>query len=173
MPELSLADHSQSPPALHIPRSYNAAYDLIERNLRAGYADKLAFIDDQRSLTYRELDQRSAAFANILGSLGIERERRILLCMHDTIDLPIAFLGAIKAGVIATALAILRATLNEASLSGQMKQFAEALDLYADSQWQHMRMEEEQILPLAERELTEEDWDYIDAAFAVNRESRW
>ncbi len=35
MPELSTADHSQNPPVLQIPRRYNAANDLIERNLRA------------------------------------------------------------------------------------------------------------------------------------------
>jgi len=30
--------------------------------------------------------------------LGIHPEQRILLCLHDTIDFPTAFLGAIKAG---------------------------------------------------------------------------
>lgn len=98
--ELSTADHSRRPPTLRIPRRYNAAYDLIERNLRAGFADKLAFIDDHRTLTYRELDQRSAAFANVLTALGVEMEQRVLLCLYDTVDLPVAFLGAIKAGVV-------------------------------------------------------------------------
>ena len=38
MPGLSSADHSVSPPKVTIPREFNAAYDLIERNLRAGRA---------------------------------------------------------------------------------------------------------------------------------------
>ena len=46
MPSFSSADHSASPPKVHVPRDYNAAHDLIERNLRAGLADKVAFIDD-------------------------------------------------------------------------------------------------------------------------------
>jgi benzoate-CoA ligase len=100
MPELSTADHLQSPPVLHIPRSYNAAYDLIERNLMAGRVDKAAFIDDQTQLTYQQLQLRSAAFANVLGGLAVQREQRVLLCMHDSIDLPVVFLGAIRAGVI-------------------------------------------------------------------------
>ncbi len=100
MPELSTADHSQNPLVLQIPRRYNAAYDLIERNLRAGFGAKTAYIDDQRRLTYAELDQRSAAFANALLALGVQREQRVLLCMHDTVDLPVAFLGAIRAGII-------------------------------------------------------------------------
>ena len=74
MPELSTADHSQNPLVLQIPRRYNAAYDLIERNLRAGFGAKTAYIDDQRRLTYAELDQRSAAFANALLALGVQRE---------------------------------------------------------------------------------------------------
>jgi len=97
---LSKADHTQSPPLLHIPRHYNAAHDLIRRNLRPGVADKTAFIDDDRCLTYRELDAQTSAFANLLGDLGIEMEQRIFLCMQDTIDFPVAFLGAIKAGAV-------------------------------------------------------------------------
>jgi hemerythrin-like domain-containing protein len=37
---------------------------------------------------------------------------------------------------------------------------------YADFQWRHMRTEEDLIMPLAERELSGEDWQRIDAAFA-------
>lgn len=98
--ELSHADHGQRPPLLSIPRHYNAAYDLLQRNLRAGRADRPAFIDDQRTLTFGELDARSSAFANLLGKLGVQMEQRILLCLHDTVDFPVTFLGAIKAGVV-------------------------------------------------------------------------
>ena len=45
--QLSRADHSGSPPLVAIPREYNAAHDLVERNLLAGRAAKVAFIDDQ------------------------------------------------------------------------------------------------------------------------------
>ena len=47
MVKLSSADPSTKPPRVEIPREYNAAYDLIERNLRAGRGAKTAFIDDQ------------------------------------------------------------------------------------------------------------------------------
>ena len=100
MLELSHVDRSQSPPHVHIPRIYNAAYDLIQRNLRADLADKVAYIDDRRSLTFRELDARSSAFANTLCALGVEREQRVFMCMRDTIDFPVVFLGSIKAGAI-------------------------------------------------------------------------
>ena len=46
MAGLSTADHGVSPPLVTIPRDYNAAHDLIERNLGQGRAGKTAFIDD-------------------------------------------------------------------------------------------------------------------------------
>jgi benzoate-CoA ligase len=100
MSELSSADHSQVPPAVHVPRQYNAAHDLLERNLRAGRGGKAAYIDDCGICSYEELARRATRFANGLRARGVEPERRILLCMHDTIDLPVAFLGAIQAGVV-------------------------------------------------------------------------
>src|SRR5207249_10049517 len=39
-------------------------------------------------------------FANVLIGLGLRREERVLLCLHDTIDFPTAFLGSIKAGIV-------------------------------------------------------------------------
>ena len=103
MPFLSTADHQVSPPLITIPRQYNAAYDLLQRNLQAGRADKVAFIDDRGAITYGELDRRSNRFANLLVDLGVQREQRVLLCAHDTIDFPTAFLGAIKAGAVPVA----------------------------------------------------------------------
>src|SRR5215469_5196839 len=82
---------------------YNAAADLIERNLDAGRGAKTAVIDDRGEYSYAELAERVSRFANLMSRLGIHREQRILLCLHDTIDFPTAFLGAIKAGVVPVA----------------------------------------------------------------------
>ena len=81
-------------------RSYNAAVDLVERNLAAGRAAKTAFIDDRGAVTYGELAERVDRCANALRRLGLEPESRIVLCLLDTIDFPVAFLGAIKAGIV-------------------------------------------------------------------------
>ncbi len=97
---LSTADHALSPPRVEIPRVYNAAVDLIERNLVAGRADKIAYIDDAGSITFAALAERVNRFASSLGTLGLEPEHRVMVAMLDTIDWPTAFLGAIKAGVI-------------------------------------------------------------------------
>jgi len=50
------------------------------------------------------------------------------------------------------------------------REFRDAVEAYAEFHWKHMRKEEQQLLPLAERHLTVEDWQAIDAAFAANRD---
>ena len=50
------------------------------------------------------------------------------------------------------------------------REFQQAVEAYAEFHWKHMRKEEQQMLPLAERHLTVEDWTAVDAAFAANRD---
>jgi benzoate-CoA ligase len=83
-----------------IPRVYNFAADILERNLQAGRANKPAFIDPRGSWTYGQLAERVDRFGRVLRSFGIRREERILIALLDTIDWPTAFLGAIKAGIV-------------------------------------------------------------------------
>jgi benzoate-CoA ligase len=83
--------------------TYNAAADLVERNLVAGRGAKTAFIDDTGRCSYTELALRVGRFANLLRRQGVEREQRILLCLYDGIDFPTAFLGAIKGGIVPVA----------------------------------------------------------------------
>jgi len=101
--EISRADHSVSPPRVDVPREYNAAFDLIERNLRAGRGAKVAFHDDAGPVTYAQLAERVNRFGSGLLAMGLRVEDRVLLAMHDTADWPVAFLGAIKAGIIPVA----------------------------------------------------------------------
>jgi benzoate-CoA ligase len=91
---------AEDAPQIALPHDYNAAADLIERNLAAGRADKTAFIDDRGKITYGELARRVDRAANALRRLGLEPEQRVMLLLLDTIDFPVAFLGAIKAGIV-------------------------------------------------------------------------
>src|ERR1700758_2135775 len=95
VPSLSSADRTVVPPLVSIPRQYNAAYDLLERNLRDGRGAKTAYIDDRGRCSYGELAERVRRFAWALTQLGVQPEQRVLLCLHDTADLPVAFLGSI------------------------------------------------------------------------------
>ena len=89
---------------MELPRDYNAAVDLIGRNLAAGRAGKVAYIDDAGSCTYGQLAERVDRAANALRALGIEREQRIAIAMLDSVDWVAVFLGAIKAGVVPVAM---------------------------------------------------------------------
>ncbi len=86
------------------PRNYNAATDFIERNIDRGLGDKTAFIDPERSLSYGELARESNRMANLLATQGIAREERVAMLVLDTVDFPVIFWGAVKAGVIPVAL---------------------------------------------------------------------
>jgi 4-hydroxybenzoate-CoA ligase len=80
--------------------SYNAATWLLDRNVDEGRGNKLAFTDTVSELTYGELQKQSCRLANLLRRLGVRREERVAMIMLDTVDFPIVFLGAIRAGIV-------------------------------------------------------------------------
>ena len=80
---------------------FNFAQHLIARN--AARPDKIAFIDDQGPLSYGELAKQQRQLAAALLALGLRREERVLLLMHDCCDWPMSFLGALYAGIVPVA----------------------------------------------------------------------
>ena len=107
---LSHADHGTSPPRVEIPRDYNAAHALLQRN--AARYDKLAFVDSTsgEQLTYGQLGEQAHRFANALRQRGFAPETRVMLAMLDTLEWPVAFLGCILAGVVPIAVNTLLTT---------------------------------------------------------------
>jgi benzoate-CoA ligase len=87
-------DAARSP----LPVRFNFARHIL--SLNAGRKQRLAYRDDHHELSYGELDERVRRFAAGLQHQGIQPEQRILLVMQDSIDLPVAFLGALFAGVV-------------------------------------------------------------------------
>lgn len=79
---------------------YNAVTWLLDRNVSEGRGNKLAFTDTVSELTYGGLQKETYRLANLLRRLGVRREERVAMIMLDTIDFPIVFLGAIRAGVV-------------------------------------------------------------------------
>ena len=78
---------------------YNAAYDLLIRNIDKN-PDKIAFIDNNNSITYQELFRKVKAFSYSIKKYQIKENDRIILCMLDSIEYPIVFLGLIWSGII-------------------------------------------------------------------------
>jgi benzoate-CoA ligase family protein len=82
-------------------RPYNAVTDLVDAPVARGLAEKLAFVDDKRALSYGELQARTCAFGSALHELGLRQEERLALLLYDTVDFPVAFWGAVRTGVVA------------------------------------------------------------------------
>ncbi|WP_066255219.1 benzoate-CoA ligase family protein [Hydrogenophaga flava] len=80
------------------PERFNFARHLIETN--ASRADKTALIDDAGQLTYGQLADQVQRCSAALTALGLRREDRVLLLMHDCSDWVVSFLGALHAGVV-------------------------------------------------------------------------
>ena len=89
------------PPVLPPPARFNIAQHLLANN--AARPAKAAFIDDQGTLSYGALDERVRRMAAGLRALGLRREERVLLLMHDCNDWPVSFLGALYAGLVPVA----------------------------------------------------------------------
>ena len=83
------------------PEPLNFAQHLFDIN--RGRAARIAYVDDRGGLTYGELEERARRFGAALAALGVRREERVLLLMHDAVEWPIAFLGALYAGVVPVA----------------------------------------------------------------------
>ena len=81
-------------------RPYNAVSDFVDANVARGLASKIAFIDPDRSLSYGDLQALSCQFARALQRLGLRQESRIALLLPDTVDYPVAFWGAVRAGIV-------------------------------------------------------------------------
>ena len=107
------------------PRIYNAAVDMMDRNVAQGRGAKTAFIEAGKdlgeTLTYGELQLRGNRMANLLGTYGVQRESRIALLLLDTVDFPVAFWGAIKAGVVPVCLNTLLTTDQYAYILGDSR----------------------------------------------------
>lgn len=65
------------------------------------YADRVAFENMGKTLTFRELDQQSTAFAAYLqNEIGLKKGDRIAIQMPNLLQFPVAFIGSLKAGLI-------------------------------------------------------------------------
>jgi benzoate-CoA ligase len=96
---MSLAMHHQhmKPPSVE----FNFAQHLMQANVHR--AEKTALIDDAGRVSYGELARKVQSFAAGLCGLGLKREERVLLLMHDGSDWVVAFLGCLYIGVVPVA----------------------------------------------------------------------
>lgn len=64
------------------------------------FRDRVAFENMGATMTYGELDELSKHFAAFLQSLGMKKGERIAIQMPNLLQFPVAFVGALRAGLI-------------------------------------------------------------------------
>ena len=96
-----MSAQTESPQVQPPAERFNFAQHLLECN--AQRPTRPAFIDDAGTLHYGELDDRVRRVAAALRALGIKREERVMLLMHDCNHWPVSFLGAMYAGIVPVA----------------------------------------------------------------------
>jgi long-chain acyl-CoA synthetase len=63
--------------------------------------ERIAYIDDERALTYRELGRTTEYLAGHLRRIGIERGERVLLYLDNRVEVAEAYLAVPRAGAVA------------------------------------------------------------------------
>ncbi len=94
----------------HPAEQYNAADILLTPNIVHGRALRTAVIDDSGRYNYALLNERVNRFANVLRGRRLTHGERVLLCLEDSVDFPVCFLGAIRAGAVPVPLNTLMTT---------------------------------------------------------------
>ncbi len=79
---------------------YNAAADLLDGNLEAGRAQKVAIRTSAGESTYAEVAANANRVGNTLRTLGVEMENRVLLAILDSPEFAATFFGTIKLGAV-------------------------------------------------------------------------
>jgi len=89
-----------------IPAHFNIGAACTDNHLGTDKASQIAMIveDDVRGtsqITFEELAERTNRFAQLLSNLCVKVGDRVLIRLPNSLDYPIAFLGAMKMGAIA------------------------------------------------------------------------
>ena len=72
---------------------------VLEQAIRK-FGDRPAFSNFGKTLSYREIDQLSAAFANyLIHELGLKKGERVAIMLPNLLQYPIALFGVLRAGL--------------------------------------------------------------------------
>ncbi len=83
-----------------VATGYNAAVEFVDLSASGERGGETVFRDASRELTYTQLGGQVARAGPALANLGVRREDRVALLMLDTVDFPVVFWGAIRAGIL-------------------------------------------------------------------------
>lgn len=93
-----LKNYPPGMPANINPDAYTSLREFAEESFKK-YAKLKAFTLMGKCITYKELDEKSSAFAAYLQYRGLKKGDRIAYMMPNLLQYPIAIFGAIRAGI--------------------------------------------------------------------------
>ncbi|MFQ5590037.1 MAG: benzoate-CoA ligase family protein [Phycisphaerae bacterium] len=91
-----------SAPEINLPERMNAATFFVDANVEAGRGEKVAIANaaDGSTCTYNDVLAMTNRSGNALQALGVRREERVMLLLHDSPEFAFTFFGAIKIGAV-------------------------------------------------------------------------
>lgn len=81
-----------------MPADNTSLIDIFENSF-AKYGNKTAFICMGASITFKEVDERSKQVAVYLQSLGLVKGDKVAVMMPNVLQLPVAVIGVLRAGL--------------------------------------------------------------------------
>lgn len=78
--------------------SLNLAMILAENRRRI--PEKTAVIFDDRRMTFRELDEATNRFANVLKTFGVGRDQKVMIMLPNLPEFVVGYFGTLKAGAV-------------------------------------------------------------------------
>src|SRR5271157_4184575 len=100
MERIWLKSYPESVPADINPTAYASIGDFFAASVER-YRDRPAFVSMGRTMSYREFDRLSRAFASYLVNVArLPRGARIALMMPNLMQYPVALFGALRAGYV-------------------------------------------------------------------------
>ena len=82
------------------PDRLNLAQEVLEESIERGLSNRAALIGDAGTITYEELNRRVNALAANLIHRGLKRRDTALIVMGNGTEFAVAFLAAVKLGII-------------------------------------------------------------------------
>jgi benzoate-CoA ligase len=83
-----------------IPRDLNAARWFVDRHIEEGRDGRLAITYEGHRLSYGDVYAGANRLGNVLRRLGVRREQRVVLLLHDSPEFVWSFWGALKIGAV-------------------------------------------------------------------------
>src|SRR5215472_8972826 len=86
--------------SIGVPERFNAAAYFVDRHVADGRGARIAIECGDARITYDAVRRNVNRVGSALRQLGVRREERVLLLLHDTPEFAYAFFGAIKIGAV-------------------------------------------------------------------------